>query len=56
MCPLFNTALHNRADKVLIWLQLTLLYTAIREKDVDGGRGKTGGGDGWMDGWIDWSV
>lgn len=50
--PLFNTACHNVADKVLIRLWLTLLYTTTGEMDMDGEKEKAGLG-GWMDGWID---
>lgn len=39
---LFNIVLHNRADTVLIKLSLTLLYMAIREKDVNEGKGEAG--------------
>lgn len=42
-------ACHNGADKVLIRLWLTLLYSTIREMDMDGGNEKAQGGNGWMD-------
>lgn len=45
----FKTVCHNVADKVLIWLQLTLIYSTTREMDMDGGKGKAEGGNGWMD-------